>query len=58
MLVTRRWKMRMPLYRRFEPDARVLEYTCVEFVEQLRYGPLGVRAPGGGGEKLTQLNRK
>ena len=30
---TRPWKMRMPLYRRFERDKQVLEYKCVEFVE-------------------------
>jgi hypothetical protein len=43
---TRPWKMSMPLYRRYEKDARVLEYKCVEFVEQLMYGHLGVRDPG------------
>ncbi len=45
---TRPWKMRMPLYRRFEPDAQILEYKCVEFVEQLMYGPLGVIDPATG----------
>jgi hypothetical protein len=45
---TRPWRMSMPLYRRFEPDARVLEYKCVEFVEQLMYGDLGVRDPAAG----------
>jgi hypothetical protein len=43
---TRPWKISMPLYRRFEKDATVLEYKCVEFVEQLLYGKLGVRDPG------------
>lgn len=37
---TRPWKMRMPLYRRLEEDARVLEYKCVEFSEELLYGHL------------------
>jgi hypothetical protein len=32
--------MRMPLYRRLEKDAQVLEYMCVEFTEELLYGPL------------------
>jgi hypothetical protein len=37
---TRPWKMRMPLYRRVEPDAQLLEFRCVEFVEDLMYGHL------------------
>jgi hypothetical protein len=37
---TRPWKMRMPLYRRMEPNVRPLEYLCVEFVEELMYGHL------------------
>jgi hypothetical protein len=34
------WKMRMPLYRRLENNAQVLEYMCVEFTEELLYGAL------------------
>ena len=45
---TRPWKMRMPLYRRFEPDTQIREYKCVEFVEQLMYGHLGVFDPATG----------
>ncbi len=37
---TRAWTMRMPLYRRVEPDAEVMEFRCVEFVEDLIYGHL------------------
>jgi hypothetical protein len=37
---TRPWKIRMPLYRRLEPNAQILEYKCVEFVEELMYGHL------------------
>jgi len=37
---SRPWKMRMPLYRRLEKDAQVLEYSCVEFTEELLYGAL------------------
>ena len=37
---SRPWKMRMPLYRRLEKNAQLLEYTCVEFAEELLYGPL------------------
>ena len=37
---SRPWKMRMPLYRRLEKDARLLEYPCVEFAEELLYGHL------------------
>lgn len=37
---SRPWKMRMPLYRRLEKDAQVMEYMCVEFAEELMYGRL------------------
>ncbi len=45
---TRPWKLRMPLYRRFERDKQILEYKCVEFVEELMYGHLGVVDPATG----------
>ena len=31
------WTIRMPLYRRIENDARILEFKCVEFAEDLLY---------------------
>jgi hypothetical protein len=34
------WKMSMPLYRHEEKNAQLLEFKCVEFVEELMYGPL------------------
>jgi hypothetical protein len=37
---TRPWKISMPLYRRVEPNAQILEFRCVEFVEELLYGHL------------------
>jgi hypothetical protein len=37
---SRPWKMRMVLYRHEEPNAQLLEFKCVEFVEELMYGPL------------------
>jgi hypothetical protein len=37
---TRPWKMSMPLYRRVERNAQLLEFKCVEFVEELMYGHL------------------
>ncbi|HZS50550.1 MAG TPA: hypothetical protein VFA54_06810 [Bryobacterales bacterium] len=37
---SRPWKIRMPLYRRLESNAQLLEFKCVEFVEELMYGPL------------------
>jgi hypothetical protein len=37
---TRPWKMRMPVYRRREPNAQLMEYKCVEFAEELMYGHL------------------
>ena len=35
---TQPWKISLPLYRRIEPDAMMLEFKCVEFVEELLYG--------------------
>jgi hypothetical protein len=40
---TRPWKIRMPLYRRIEPNAQRLEFKCVEFTEELIYGTLRKR---------------
>ena len=37
---TRPWKISMPLYRRAEKNARLVEYRCVEFAEELMYGGL------------------
>ena len=37
---TRPWTIRMPLYRRLEKNAQLLEFKCVEFSEQLLYGDL------------------
>jgi hypothetical protein len=37
---TRPWKMSMPLYRRVEQNAQIMEFRCVEFVEDLIYGHL------------------
>ena len=37
---SRPWKMSMPLYRRVEKNAQILEFRCVEFVEDLIYGHL------------------
>ncbi len=37
---TQPWKITMPLYRRLEEDAEILEYKCVEYSEELLYGDL------------------
>ena len=34
----RPWKISMPLYRRLEKNMQLLEFKCVEFVEELLYG--------------------
>jgi hypothetical protein len=34
------WKISMPLYRRVEKDARLLEYRCPEFAEELLWDHL------------------
>ncbi len=36
---TEAWTIEMPLYRRLEPGFQMLEFKCVEFVEELMYGP-------------------
>jgi hypothetical protein len=35
---SRPWTISMPLYRRIEPNAAILEFKCVEFAEPLLYG--------------------
>ena len=37
---TRPWKMSMPLYRHVEPNAKILEFKCMEFAEDKMYGHL------------------
>jgi hypothetical protein len=37
-IFTRPWKISMPLYRRLEPHAQVIEYPCIEFSEEFLYG--------------------
>jgi len=34
------WTIRMPLYRRVEPNVQLLEFKCVEFAEDFVYGRL------------------
>ena len=41
---TEPWKIAMPLYRRQDKNMQLIEFKCVEFVEELLYGPL--RKPG------------
>jgi hypothetical protein len=42
---SRTWKISMPLYRHLEKNAQLMEFRCVEFVEELIYGPVS-RKPG------------
>jgi hypothetical protein len=37
---SRPWKMSMPLYRRVDKNAQIMEYKCVEFAEEVLYGHL------------------
>jgi hypothetical protein len=43
---TRPWKMSMPLYRRMDPNAQLLEFKCIEFAEELMYGHLTKKEGG------------
>lgn len=36
--LTEPFKIEMPLYRRMEENARLMDFKCVEFVEELMYG--------------------
>ncbi|HSR07532.1 MAG TPA: hypothetical protein VLM42_10300, partial [Bryobacteraceae bacterium] len=47
---TRQWKMSMPLYRRLEKNAQLLEYKCVEFAEEVMYGHLRKQPTQGKGD--------
>jgi hypothetical protein len=40
VVYTKPWKISMPLYRRLEANAQLLEYRCIEFVEEFLYGHL------------------
>jgi hypothetical protein len=42
---SRPWKIRMPLYRHVNPDARLSQFKCVEFVEELMYGKFRKTVP-------------
>ena len=37
---SRSWKISMPLYRRIESGAQLMEFKCVEFAEDMMYGHL------------------
>jgi hypothetical protein len=39
-VLTRPFKISMPLYRRVEPNAQLMEFRCIEFVEELAFGHL------------------
>jgi hypothetical protein len=42
-IFTRSWKISMPVYRRLDKNAQLMEYKCVPFVEELMYGHLRKR---------------
>ena len=42
---TRPWKIAMPLYRRVEKNAQLAEFRCVEFGEDVVYGPVNKPRP-------------
>jgi hypothetical protein len=39
---TRPWNMSFTLYKNVDPDAQLIEFNCVPFVEELMYAPLGL----------------
>ena len=38
LVLTEPFTIKMPIYRRMEPNARIMDFRCVEFVEELLYG--------------------
>ena len=38
LVLTEPFTIKMPIYRRMEPNARIMDFRCVEFVEELIYG--------------------
>jgi hypothetical protein len=40
LVFTKSWKISMPLYRRLEPNAQLMDFRCVEMVEETMYGHL------------------
>jgi hypothetical protein len=47
---SRPWTISFPLYRHVDPNARLGQFKCVEFVEELMYGHLR-RVPIGSEEQ-------
>lgn len=45
------WTIRMPLYKHVDPSARLGQFKCVEFVEELMYGHLRRNPIGPGGDR-------
>jgi hypothetical protein len=43
---TRPWTISMPLYRRIDENAQLVEFRCVEFTERLLYGDLEKKPAG------------
>ncbi|HEY7287667.1 MAG TPA: hypothetical protein VH497_19585 [Vicinamibacterales bacterium] len=41
------WKISMPLHRRIEKNAQLLDFKCVEFVEEMMYGQWRKKPLGG-----------
>jgi len=39
---TRPWNMSFTLYKHIDPDAELIEFNCIPFVEELMYAPLGI----------------
>jgi hypothetical protein len=37
---SRPWKIAMPVYKHMEKNARLMEFKCAEFAEELLYGHL------------------
>jgi hypothetical protein len=42
------WKIRLPLYRRIEDNIQLLDFRCIEFAEEMMYGPITRKSMGDG----------
>jgi hypothetical protein len=43
---TRPWTIRMPLYRRLDENAQLMEFKCIPFAESVLYDHVGAKPSG------------
>lgn len=51
---TRPWTISLPLYRRVEENAQLIEFKCIPFAEEVLYGHLRASRPNGDAEEPNE----